>query len=407
MRVLSLTTVFPNPVQPSHGVFVRERLRRLASHADVTVVAPVPYFPAATGRMASRPRGVPAHRTEGDFEVHHPRFWSPPAVGKSLDGWLYAASIAGLVRRLHERHRFDLLDAHFAYPDGFAAVQLGRMVDVPVSITLRGTLPDLARRPSRRWALRRALHGADSLLAVSASLRDDAARLGVDPARVTVVPNGIDLDTFRPLDRQQARQRLGLPGDARIVLTVGALREVKGHHYLLRAMAALPSGLEDTRLVVVGGASISDDRSTALRRLAAELGISDRVIWAGPRPHGEIPSWLAASDVFVNASRREGCCNALLEALACGRPAVATAVGGNPEIISDDSVGVLVRPGDPAGLAAGLHGVLERAWQPERIRDHVRDRSWDATATAVIGAWNRALAILPVAALTPPQEVTS
>lgn len=392
MRVLSLSTVFPNPVQPHHGVFVRERLRRLAELAEITVVAPVPYFPGATGRMAGRPAGVVDVRQDGDLQVFHPRFWSPPGIAKSLDGYLYAASVRGLVERLHGRGGFDLIDAHFAYPDGFAAVQLGRRLRVPVTITLRGTLPDLARRPSRRWALRRALHGADALVAVSASLRQDAAALGVDPETVTVVPNGIDLDTFRPLDRAVARRRLGLRADGRLVLSVGALREVKGHDVTLRAAAQLRAEMPDVTVAIVGGTSVSDDRSEALHRLAADLRIQDAVTWAGPRPHAEIPLWLAAADVFVIASRREGCCNALLEALACGRPAVATAVGGNPEIVRSAELGELVPHGDAAAMAAALRRVLGATWDPERIRDHVRERSWEATADAVMRVWRGTLA---------------
>lgn len=391
MRVLGLSTVFPNPVQPGHGIFVLERLRRLARLAEVTMVAPVPHFPGATGRMPGRPAGVVARRHDGDLEVFHPRFWSPPGVAKSIDGYLYAASVRGLVRRLHQERRFDLIDAHFAYPDGFAAVQLGHSLGIPVVITLRGTLPDLARRPSRRWALRRALQGADGLVAVSAALRQDAVRLGADPRRITIVPNGIDLEVFRPLDRHEARRRLGLPADRRIVLTVGALREVKGHHVLLEAMARLGTESPDAMVAVVGGVSVADDRSAALRQQAAKLGIENKVVWAGARPHAEIPTWLAAADVFVIASRREGCCNALLEALACGRPAVATAVGGNPEIIASDDVGLLVPPGDVAAMADALRRALQSTWDAERIRDHVRDRNWESAAAAVLRVWNATL----------------
>ena len=421
-RVLSITTVFPNPVQPSHGLFVRQRLQRLARSFDLHVVAPVPYFPGCTGRLANRPAGVPKRSSTHEIEAEHPRFWSPPGLGKSLDGWLYAASIAPLVGRLHALHRFELIDAHFAYPDGFAAVAIGRWLNLPVTITLRGTLSDLKRRPSCRWALRRALRHADAVVSVSRSLRDDAVELGISADRIDVIPNGIDADLFAPMARQQAREQLGLPSNARVLLTVGALRHVKGHDLLLRAFARLcfgdgarsngvagapgsgdqvgggtttPEGLPERgqklRLVVLGGRSISDDRSRELRDLARELGLGDRVVWAGAVAHSEVPRWLAAADVFTLASRREGCCNAVLEALACGRPAVVTAVGGNPETITGEHVGYLVPPEDPEALAAALDRALGRRWDEQSIRDQVKRRSWDAVSESVGEVWQRTL----------------
>jgi len=398
MRVLSLSMVFPNSQQPEHGVFVRQRLQHLAELVEVTVVAPVPYFPFATGRMANRPAGVESDRRDGDLEVWHPRFWSVPGLAKGLDGLLYAASVATRVRALHRQQPFDLIDAHFAYPDGHAAVRLGRWLGLPVSITLRGTLPDLMRRPSRRMALRAALERADVILSVSEGLRQDAMRLGIDGDRIAVVANGIDTKRFTPIDRDAARSALDLPRDRPIVLTVGALREVKGHHHLLEALARVRDRVPDVLGVFVGGASVSDDRSAQLREQSERLGLSGHVRWAGARPHDEIPHWLSAADLFVNASRREGCCNALLEAQACGLPVVATAVGGNPEIVHASELGELVPPGDSAALAEALERVLQRRWSADRIRDAVLDRSWEATARAVLDAWReRVPAVRPVA----------
>lgn len=404
MRVLSLSMVFPNSRQPHHGVFVRQRLEQIAVHAEVTVVAPVPYFPLATGRMENRPAGVEPFRRDGRLDVWHPRFWSVPGLAKGFDGHLYAASIASRVRALHRERPFDLIDAHFAYPDGFAGVRLGRRLGLPVSITLRGTLPDLMRRPSRRLALRLALEGADVILSVSDALRRDAVELGIDADRVVVVPNGIDVARFAPVDRREARERLGLPAERPILITVGALREVKGHHHLLDAVARMRVRLPGVLAVVVGGASVSDDRSVALRRQAAELGIENNVLWAGARPHEEIPLWLSAADLFVNASRREGCCNALLEAQACGLPAVATAVGGNPEIVASERLGTLVPPADPEAMAQALAGALERPWDRDAIRAVVARRSWEATAEAVLGAWRERLPLRQGLAIDGPRE---
>ena len=223
MRVLSLSTVFPNPQQPDRGVFVRERLRHVAATDEVeelTIVAPIPYFPVATGRMQSRPAGVVRARVDGTLRVLHPPFWTPPGVGKSIDGLLYAASVYPTVRRLHRERPLDVIDAHFAYPDGFAAVLIAGLLGTAATVTLRGTLPDLATYRLRRPSIRYALERASAVLSVSAALRDDAAELGIDPRGVTVVANGVDSERFRPTPREAARRELGLDPGAPTIVTV-------------------------------------------------------------------------------------------------------------------------------------------------------------------------------------------
>ena len=281
-----------------------------------------------------------------------------------------------------------------------------------MTITLRGTLPDLARYRLRRAAIRWALSRATGILSVSASLRADAVALGVAPEKVAVVPNGVDTERFRPRCRARARQQLGLPADRPTVLTVGALREVKGHHVLLEALAIVRQRCPQVLAVFVGGRCGSDDRRGDLQRQTADLGLQANVRWAGARPHEDIPRWLAAADVFALASRREGCCNAVLEALACGRPVVATNVGGNPEIVNQECLGQLVPPADPASLAAALEAALRRRWSSDRIRRAVEPRSWDTVARRVVEHWQDLLAdrrpgTAPLSGLAPSSGIAA
>ena len=382
MRILVLTTVFPNVRQPEFGRFVRERVRRVAASAEVQVVAPVPWFP---GNRVFRPRwtGVPAVETQHGLTVHHPRILSVPGVAKALDGVLYAASLAPFLRRLRTRFAFDVIDAHFAYPDGLAAVLLGRLFGRPVTVTLRGTIVPLSRYRARRPQIAAALRAAARVIAVSESLRTVAVGLGIDGAHVSVIPNGVDLDAFQPRSRAAARQALGLPLDRTVILSVGSLAPRKGHERVLDAVAPLVAARPDLLYVVVGGPGPEGDTGPALRRRAALRGIDANVVLAGARPHAEIPTWLNAADLFCLATSNEGRANVLLEAQASGVPVVTTDVGGSAEIVRDGHTGFLVPPGDAPALAAALARALGMSWDAAAIAADAQRWSWSATTDAV------------------------
>src|SRR4029450_13663039 len=228
MRVLTLSTVFPNIRQPAFGVFVAERMRRVARHCDVSVVAPVPWFPG-NGWIRPHWAGVPSTEGEEGFRVYHPRVLCVPRYAKWSDGMLYAASLLPFLLRLRRRLPLDPLDAPFAYPDGVAAVLLGRLLGVPVVITLRGSIVRLRHyplhRPQLRWAMRRAAR----VLAVSQSLKEVAAGLGGPAQHIRVIPKGVYADVFVPREPADARRAVGLALDRTIILSVGGLNEGKGH----------------------------------------------------------------------------------------------------------------------------------------------------------------------------------
>ena len=383
MRVLVLSSVFPNPKQPALGVFVRERMRRVARHCELRVVAPVPWFPL---NGLSRPQwtGIPRFDVQEGLAVHHPRFVCIPRYGKWLDGTLYAASLWPFLARLRREFPFDLIDAHFAYPDGLAATLLGAALRCPVTITLRGSIVRLATYPPHRPQLRFALARAARVLAVSDSLKRVAVGLGIPEERIRVVPNGVDADRFFPRDRREARASLGLPLDGTILLSVGGLNEGKGHHRIVGLLPDLIRQHPDLRYVIVGGERPGDSSRPLIERLLATHRLEGRVMLAGERPHGEIPLWPAAADLFCLATRSEGWANVLLESLACGTPVVTTRVGGNPEIVTHEGLGLLVDPTDDRALRAGILSALTRRWDTEAMVDHARAHSWDATAVAVV-----------------------
>lgn len=419
-RLLVFSTVYPNAAQPHHGVFVRERMRGLPPEVEVTVVAPVPWFPFVSGlRPGYRPR-VPREEVQNGVRVLHPRFLSVPAVLKCLDGlflFLGALPTVWRLRRESPATRFDAIDAHFVYPEGVAAALLGRLFRVPVLLTLRGLLPLLVpyalRRPQLRWALARAAR----VIAVSESLRDDAVALGVPRERVRVIENGIDPDLFRPMDRQEARRRLGLsdksealPGgsavsaDTPLLVSVGTLSPRKGFHLVIEALPALAGRFPGIRYAVVGGAGAEGAQEDELRSLAERLGVADRVIFAGPRERQDLAAWYSAADLSVLASAHEGCPNVVLESLACGTPVVATPVGDVPRILDRSDVGRVVER-ELSALTAGIAEALEQPWDRGRIRARIEERSWKAVGLEVMEEVEGALASVDPHPLTPGLEV--
>ena len=384
MRALVLSSVFPNPVQPTLGVFVRERLRRVAKRCDVRVVAPVTWFPLNGQIRGHHLEEIPAEEMQHGLEVLHPRFFCIPRYLKWLDAATYAASLLPTLRRLRQRFAFDLIDAHFAYPDGAAAVMLGKALRVPVMITLRGSIVRLSRYPLHRPQLRWALSGASRIVSVSESLKRVAVGLGIEPSKIRVIPNGVDATRFAPVDRASARAACGLPDDRTILLAVGGVYEGKGHHLVVEALASLVRRRPDLLYVMVGREQPGDRYRSELERAIAARGLSRHVLFAGSRLHAELPAWYAAADLFCLGTRSEGWANVLLESLACGVPVVTTDVGGNAEIVRDGQHGILVPHGQPDALARAIDAALQHEWDRAALVRYARGHDWDRVADAVV-----------------------
>lgn len=393
-RLLVFTTLFPHPGQPGAGLFIRERMFRVAARRPVTVVAPVPWFPLQGLIRRFRPHyrpPAPRREIQQGIEVHHPRFFSLPGIGRRFDSLMLALGSRRLLRRLCRQGRVDLIDAHFGYPDGDAAVRLGRWLHRPVTLTLRGTEPRHSRAPGLRPRLRRALLGADYIITVSESLRRVALGLGVPPERTRVVGNGVDTETFYPVDRMQARRQLGLPEQAQVLVTVGGLCERKGFHRVIEQLPHLCEAHPDLHYLVVGGPTAEGDWTDRLQHMKTELGLQERVHLLGSLPPEALKGVLSAADVFVLATRNEGWANVILEAMACGLPVVATDVGGNAEVISAPELGSIVPFGDAAALGAALDRALTRDWDRQAIIKHARANGWDARVEALLRIYDQVI----------------
>ena len=379
-QVVVFSSLFPSRIQPHAGLFVRERMFRVGRHLPLSVVAPVPWFPLQSLLRCWRPHfrpGAPRAEVQDGFDVWFPRFLSAPGMCKRHDGLAMAIAALPRLRALRQSGRLDLIDAHFGYPDGYAAVMLGRWLDVPVTITLRGTEVRHARDPVLRPLLIQALDGAAHLFAVAQALKQVAVDLGVPPARIEVVGNGVDLRRFQAQGRAGARAALDIDPQVPVLISVGGLVERKGLHRVIDVLPVLLRCWPGLIYLIVGGPSAEGDMRSVLEARVSALGLQRAVRFLGPLPPGQLCTPLSAADVFVLATRNEGWANVFLEAMACGLPVVTTDVGGNREVVNGDELGIIVPFGDADALAAALDQALRTRWRPELIRQHAERNSWD------------------------------
>jgi glycosyltransferase involved in cell wall biosynthesis len=376
MRILVFTALYPNAAQPQHGVFVENRLRKLLATGKVSakVVAPVPWFPFKQPAFGSYAKfaSVPEVEERHGIPIVHPRYFLPPRIGMNVAPLMMYLGAKKAVRDIQRSgFDFDVIDAHYFYPDGVAAILLGRALGKPVCITGRGTdlnlIPQKFALPRRmiQWASREAA----GMITVCQSLKDDLAAAGGDSGRVVVLRNGVDLQQFVPMDRDAERARLGLTGD--VILSVGGLIPRKGHDLAIRAMVELPAAT-----LVIAGQGPELER---LQALAKECGVADRVRFLGQVSHEALPPLYGAADVMLLASAKEGWANVLLEAMACGTPVVATRAGGTPEVVTAPTAGIVVQDRSSPEIAKALRFILANRPVRAETRAFAEQFSWSAT----------------------------
>lgn len=383
LRVLVFSTLYPSSARPGHGIFIETRLRKLldSGQVEAKVVAPVPWFYSTDERHGERARmaRTPSAETWHGIDVRHPRYLLPPRVGQNLAPFVLAAGAAPALRALvSEGFDFDLIDAHYYYPDGVAAALMARYFGRPLVISARGSdLNVLGTYPFARRLMRWASRQARASVGVSAALVQLLRQWGVAPERLHVLRNGVDLQQFTPVDRQMARMQLELDGDP-VLLSVGNLVALKGHDLTIESLAQLSKRYPRAQLYIVGEGPLR----ASLQALARARGIESRVSFVGRVPHEQLAPWYSASDAMVLASRSEGMANVLLEALACGTPVVATDVGGAAEVMSRACAGRLVESGDASSLALAIDGLLSGPPDRREVRNLAEGFGWQATTAA-------------------------
>jgi glycosyltransferase involved in cell wall biosynthesis len=376
ISIVTFTTLFPNAAQPGHGVFVENRLRHLVADGRVVsrVVAPVPWLPAMLAQRnlahAHLPT-VPLAEVRSGIRVVHPRYPVIPKIGMTIAPTLLFARALPALRRLQRASGdFHLIDAHYFYPDGVAAAMLGKVLRKPVVITARGSDVNLiARYALPRRMIRGAARAAGGVITVSQALKDALVAIGLPDARIRVLRNGVDLAMFCPQDRTASRAALGIEGPT--LVSVGALIELKGHDLVIRALLDLPG----YSLTIAG----EGPQRASLEQLAANLGIADRVLFLGRVGHDELARIYSAADALVLASSREGWPNVLLEAMACGTPAIVSAVGGAPEVVARPEAGLVLSERSASCVAATVRQLFAALPDRAATRRYAEGFSWDAT----------------------------
>jgi teichuronic acid biosynthesis glycosyltransferase TuaC len=381
LRTLLFSTLYPSSVAPSHGIFVETRLRELlrSGGVDSRVIAPVPWFPSTHPRFGRYAKwaAVPTRETRHGIDVLHPRYALAPKIGMTAAPLALALASIGPARRLiAQGFDFEVIDAHYFYPDGVAAALLARWLGKPLVITARGTDLNLIPRlrlpgAMTRWAART----ADASAGVCAALVDVLRSWGIDESRLHVLRNGVDLHRFYPLDRAAARAELQIDGSP-LLLSVGHLIERKGHHLVIEALAAMRTEQPHARLAIVG----EGDERAALEALARDRGVSQRVRFVGPVLNERLAAWYSAADMLVLASSREGWANVLLEAMACGTPVVASNVWGTPEVVAAPEAGELMAEHTAGGVVQAVERVLARGADRAATRRYAERFSWDETS---------------------------
>ncbi|MFK8030982.1 MAG: glycosyltransferase [Gammaproteobacteria bacterium] len=384
-RLLTLSNLYPNAMQPGLGQFVETRLNQLLRDRDyeARVIAPVPWFPVKASMFGEYGvfAGVPKSEVRNDVPVQHPRYLHFPKVGMHTAPILMGRSAIQVAHAM-ARDGFtpDLVDAHYFYPDGVAAARLAAKLDKPLMITARGSDINLITQfPRPLRLMREAAAQSAAIVAVSSALANRMSDLGFGADKIHVVRNGVDLDFFTPASRIEARASLQVSG--RVLLSVGNLVELKGHHLIIDAVSKLP----DTTLLIAGSGIMQSD----LEAQIARLGLDDRVRLVGQRTREELRTLYAAADMLVLASSREGLANVLLEAIASGLPVVATNVGGNGEVVCDPRAGVLADERSPEALIRSIQHISDHGPSREETRKFAYKFGWNDACHTLHGLIQR------------------
>jgi teichuronic acid biosynthesis glycosyltransferase TuaC len=370
---------FPDRLRPGLGNFVGRQTLELASRPGIAVqvIAPLGRRPLA-GRSALDE--LPAEESWKGLTVHRPRFTPLPFLPSTRAAAL-ARRLVPFAAGLHRHSPFEIVSAEFSWPDGPAAVAIGRALGIPVAIKARGMeFERNIREPRKRRLLLAAGRSADALLAVSADVKATMVAAGLAAERIQVHYPAVDQDVFRPADGASTRRRLGV--DGALLLAVGNLIPEKGQFLAVEALARI----EGATLIVAGS---GPERESLLRR-AARLGVSDRLRLLGSVPNALLPALYNAADVTIHPSLMEGFANARLESLACGTPLVTTAAGEARRILDRPAAGRIV-PADSGAIAAAVSALLADPPAPEAVRATVEAYTWERNAAELEAHLRRAV----------------
>ena len=380
-RILVYSALFPNETSPNAGLFIRERMFRVAKNIPLVVVAPQVWSPfdwLLRLRWKTYRIQAPFFEVMEGVEVYRPRVLSMPMIFKSCDGWLMALGSYRVCKKLTLTFRPSVIDAHFCYPAGYAASILAQRLKLPLVITLRGSADNRLLGTALESRVQLALQRSHKVIAVSNALKQNLAlKLGLPESKVAVIGNGVDLSKFCAVGQLQARERLGFAAVDKVIISVGNLIELKGFHRLIALLPRLITQFPTLKLLVVGGPVEGDSTAEKLKQQVQLLGLESVVYFTGRIAPAEMKWYYGCADIFALATSFEGWANVFLEAMACGLPVITTQVGGNAEVVSDPRVGSLVEFWNEQIALAVISQALSCAWDVDVIKRYAEANSWE------------------------------
>lgn len=385
IKTLLFSTLYPSSVRPGHGIFIETRLRELlkTGKVETKVVAPVPWFPFASERFGEYGKlaATPVFEYHNGINVFHPRYLLPPKIGMNIAPYILARGAMPTIRKIiRDGFDFDLIDAHYFYPDGVAAGMIAKSLGKPFVVTARGTDISLFPEfPTPRRLIQIAASRAQASIGVCSALTNALQNLGIEPDRLHVMRNGVDLERFRPLPQAEMRHQLGVDGSP-LLLSVGNLIELKGHNIAIDGLKKLLDTSPNAKLIIIG----KGPERKNLEQQARELGLENKVHFTGTLPNTELARWYSAADALILCSSREGWANVLLESMACGTPVVATDIWGTPEVVSNPAAGRLMATRNATALVNSLQDLFAAPPSRDAVRQHAECFSWEETSRAQI-----------------------
>ena len=376
-KVLMLTRLFPSKAFPALGTFCLERARALLRHADVRVMVPTPWFPNWTSGPLEWRKWARVEReglVDGGIRVTYPRYLSIPKFAT----WSQGTFMAKAVRREMQMHyadwRPDIIDGHFAFPDGYGAVRLARAIGCPSLVTCHGAdlrfYPEL---PVTRSMLSWTLRSADRVISVSAALHRRSIELGCPQQNALLLSNGVDPAKFALRSKADCRRELGLPEERKIGVYVGYLIDRKDQSLVIKALAEIRRAGRPLPLIVLVGDGPNRRR---LQDEAAQLQLTEHVVFAGSRPHAEVAAWMGAADWLLLSSDYEGWATVYFEAMSCGRPVLTSNVSSAKDAICEPDYGMVVEPRTPEAFATAMMEASARHFDASAIRAYAELHSW-------------------------------
>ncbi|MES2878589.1 MAG: glycosyltransferase [Pseudomonadota bacterium] len=384
-----LTRLYPSHALPGFGTFSMERAKALAEHADVRVMAPTPYFPSwLPGREEWKKWG--GVERDGYFpagiRVTYPRYASIPGLATWFQGVAMAHSVSRELALNYDGWQPDVIDGHFVFPDGYAAMRLGQALGAPVVVTCHGSdlrlYPDI---PIAGTMTRKTLRQANRIVSVSSDLMRRSIELGCPSERAVFLTNGVDPAKFLVRSQAVCRTQLGLPTDRKIGVYVGHLIDRKDQSLILRALVEMHSRGAQPPLIVLVGDGPNRQR---LQNEVAQLGLAGDVIMAGQRTHDEVALWMGAADWLLLSSSSEGWATVYFEALACGRPVITSNVSSAKDAIHHPSYGIVVEPRTAEAFATAMIDASQRQFDAQTIRAYAETHSWSLWAEHAMDIFN-------------------